>query len=270
MHLLPLSLGVLADIADRPGATRRFLTDSVFLRVNSDNTFEAVATDTKVLVQVSGPCVAVASSFPEIPEFAAKPDAATIALIPAVFWKRAFTWAKRVTAKVGQDKPALRSIAVRISESETSFATASDDYQWFESVPNTTGRFPPCERVLADCKKPRDRLEIDPWLLAPLLRVAAETACDPKTAEVILETYGPTKPVVFRAGRGKGLQFVGALMPLTPEVAPIPQTTDEERIATLERSVAELQTERDALAKQVAELKAALADARTPTIPGME
>ena len=91
MHLLPLSLGRLADHADRPGAfaAARYATNSVFLRLNGDNTFEAVATNTNALVRVTGPCVALAGEYPLFPELESAPDDGTLsALIPASAWRR--------------------------------------------------------------------------------------------------------------------------------------------------------------------------------------
>src|SRR5262245_8244760 len=124
MHLLPLSLGRLAEHADRANRAR-FATSSVFLRVNTDNTFEAVATDTKVLARVTGPCAGDPAEFPEIPEFATRPDGCETALVPAEFWKRSFAYAKKLTPMSRMTKPWLRCLAVRIGENETSFAATN-------------------------------------------------------------------------------------------------------------------------------------------------
>src|SRR4051812_24600494 len=114
MHLLPLSLGRLADLASRPSTSPRYALDAVFLRLNPDNTFEAVATDTRVLVRVTGPCIAPAADFPLFPELASAPDSGTAALVPVEVWKRAFTWARKLTTRPGVTNPACRCVAVRI------------------------------------------------------------------------------------------------------------------------------------------------------------
>jgi hypothetical protein len=57
MHLLPTNLAPLGDLADKRENGSRFALKGVHVRLNSDNTFSAAATDTKVLMQVTGPCV---------------------------------------------------------------------------------------------------------------------------------------------------------------------------------------------------------------------
>jgi hypothetical protein len=262
MHLLPLSLGRLADLADRTDRTR-FATSCVFLRVNPDNTFEAVATDTKVLARVTGPCVGHSSAFPASPEFAARPDGAATALIPAEFWRTAFTWGRKLAGKSRGENSPPKCVAVRVGETETAFAAANEYYQWCESVENGTGRYPPYRDVLARAaKESRDRLEVDPLLLGELLRVATDCNSDPKFPTARMESNGPQSPLRLSFARGE-MAFEGILMPVTPVGDPLPRTE-------LEKRCAELTAERDALAEEVQALKAALALARTPSLPGAE
>ncbi len=269
MHLLPLSLGRLADHCPRAGGMR-YVLDAVFLRVNPDNTFEAVATDTKVLIRVTGPCVADPASFPEIPEFDAKPDGATSALIPATFWKRAFTWARKLTGKSSGNNPSPKCVAVRIGETETAFAAGNERYQWCESTANRTGRFPSYENLLtAGSSTPRERIEVDPILLAGFFLTAAEFSSDPSLPSLTVETYGSTKPIRVWGKQPGGWEVVGVVMPLIPSSPPQQPELQIERKPDSEE-VAELRTERDALAEKVRELKAALALARPSNRPETE
>jgi hypothetical protein len=270
MHLLPLSLGRLADHTHALG-TLRYSLEAIYLQLGPGNTFEAVATDSKVLVRVTGPCVADPAAFPEIPEFAAKPDGGTSALIPADAWRRAFNLGQKLAKKPRIGNPATRSVAVRIGESETTLAVANEDYQWCESTPTLTGQFPPYREFIAGCGGHiRDRLWIDPRLLGAFLRTAAECVVEAKAPGVWIETSGPTRPLLARFVRPDGLEFIGLLMPLVPDDPSPPPSGIPDRYATLERRCESLQSERDELARQVAELKAELVDARKPRLPGME
>jgi hypothetical protein len=219
--------------------------------------------------------VADPAAFPEIPGFTETPDGGTAALIPADAWKRAFTWAKKLTAKLRSDNPALRSVAVRIGASETAFAAANDDYPWFESTPNLTGRFAPYEDIIRGLgsNMGKDRLAVDPEYLATVLRTANEVSrVGREFPEAEVETHGDSRPLVVRAGRPDGVQFFSMLMPLVPDrtrTEPAPIGSEADRLAALERAYAELVDDRAALAVRVAVLEAALARAQTagPTRP---
>lgn len=200
MHLLPLCLGRLADHADRRDHGGRYAINSVLLRVNPDNTFEAVATDTNILVRVTGPCVAEPAAFPDFPEFAARPDGATSALIPANAWRHAFTWARKFTTKTRTSTVPLKCVAVRIGEKETAFAAANEFHSWCESVENVTGRYPPYQNILAAAEKePRDRFGAAS-LFGHLLGTAAELQPDADRAEFVVTTHGPLKPWASGSG----------------------------------------------------------------------
>jgi hypothetical protein len=261
MHLLPLSLGRLAEHTTRHGF--QYALGCVLLRLNPDNTFEAVATDARMLVRVAGPCVAPADTFPAIPEFDAAPDDRSTALIPAGAWKDAFTMARKL-ARPRTAAPAVSCVAVRIGETHTTFAAANEYVPWVESVANVNGRFPPYEDILAALPRARqDRLVLDPGLMTSLMETAAAFCGedDPYRPRVKVETRGPAKPVVLRAGFGDGPRFTGILMPIAAD----PGEDDDPFEGVLRSAVAELLAERDALARQVAELRAALA-AHTPGV----
>jgi hypothetical protein len=257
MHLLPLSLGRLAEHADRANVGR-FATSCVFLRVNPDNTFEAVATDTKVLARVAGPCVDHSSAFPPSPEFAAKPDGGTTALIPADFWRTAFTWGRKLAGKSRGETPPPKCVAVRVGESETTFAAANEYYQWCESVENLAGRYPPYGEILDRAGNgPRDRVGLDPRLFGELLRTACDLQPDVACSEVVVTTEGPHRPVSVRSGQPGQLEFAGVLQPLDLGLSPLQDLT------LLGQRCAELLAERDALAQEIEELKASLRLAQT-------
>jgi hypothetical protein len=266
MHLLPLSLGRLAEHAAR-GGSPWFALHGVLLRVSDDNTFEVVATDSRMLTRVTGPCRATPAALPEIPDFDTAPDGQTTALIPADAWRRAFTWARRLTAKAPRDHPAARSVAVRIGGEQTTFGATDGDSGWSEAAQNVSGRYPAYEEMIPPAGTGRDRLRIDPRLLIEMLRTAAGFTTDERPM-VEIETFGGTRPLVIRTGQPGGPQFVGILMPLIGDAAPTaPAADDANRVAALERAYVELLGEREALARRVAELEAALAAASRPEPP---
>jgi hypothetical protein len=268
VHLLPLSLSRLADHASR-GDVARFALGGVLLRVRPDNTFEAVATDSRVLARVSGPCVADPAAFPAIPGFSDAPDGQPMALIPAGTWKRVFGYAGKLTRRPKTDNSAIRSVAVRIGETETTFGiTDGGDNSYTDAAPNIFGRYPPYEDVVPRRGGGRDQLAIDPRLLGDLLRTAAEFSPDGRDLpRVEIETQGLERPLVIRTGRTGGSTFEGIIMPLLPDpaataAAGLPAADDPDRVAALERLCAALLSERADLARRVAGLEAALAAAR--------
>jgi hypothetical protein len=125
MHLLPTHLAPLADLADSKPAGR-FALGNVQLRIHGDNTFTAAATDTKVLLRVSGPCVGPVEEYPEHPAMATAPNGKMEGLIPADSWKKAFSSAAKVTRK---QRSVLRSVAVKVGDNMATFgATDLDSY----------------------------------------------------------------------------------------------------------------------------------------------
>jgi hypothetical protein len=266
MHLLPLSLGRLADLADRRDTTAKFGLDAVLLRLNADNTFEAVATDAKSLARVTGPCVAPACDFPLFPELADAPDDGTQALIPADVWKRAFTWARKLTVRKDVTNPACRSVAVRIGAQETTFGVSDGEHPWWEAAPNSTGRFPPYADIIARAftQPAGGPFAADPERLSQLLTLAAEFCPDRGALRVEIEPRTGNTPITMRGGQPGGLEFLGLVMPLTSGSAapplPFPSVPDAERLAALEQENESLRAECTELARQVTLLKDALAN----------
>src|SRR5580698_289464 len=114
MHLLPTHLAALADVAAK-SQTGRFALETVHLRVHGDNTFIAEATDTKVLLRVSGPCVGPADEYPEHHAMTAAPNGKMGALIPASVWAKAFGSVAKVTKKRGTPSNG-KCVAVKIGK----------------------------------------------------------------------------------------------------------------------------------------------------------
>jgi hypothetical protein len=258
MHLLPLSLGRLADHAGRSGI---FAIDGVLLQRNDDNTFEAVATDTKTLIRVTGPCVAPASDYPMFPELAEATDDYPWAIIPAIGWKRAFTWARKLTARKGVSNPACRSVAVCIGTQETTFGVSDGEHPWWEASPNIVGRYPPYADIIASAlaKPISGMFAADALRMSHLLATAAEFADNPSDLRVEIESRGGNNPIVVRSQQPGGVEFLGLVMPLTPEPKLL-TSLEVARMADLEQENATLRAECDELTRQVVLLKAALAN----------
>jgi hypothetical protein len=124
MHLLPTHLAALADVAAK-NETGRFMLETVHLRVHGDNTFLAEATDTKVLLRVSGPCVGPADEYPEHPGMTTAPNGSMEGLIPAKAWVKAFSNANKVTKKSHQAN--LKTVAVKIGKDMATFGSTNLD-----------------------------------------------------------------------------------------------------------------------------------------------
>jgi|GEM_PF-7049287 len=252
MHLLPLLLGRLADHADRE--TAKYALGAVFLRLNNDNTFEAVATDTKTLVRVTGPCVAPPGDYPIFAELAEAPDDGTTALIPVFIWRQAFTWARKLTARMEVTNPACRSVAVRIGPQETTFGVSDGEHPWWERATNSTGRYVPYQDVItkALAEPLNTQFAVDPTRMAQLLTTAADFCQGSSTPRVEIDSRGLNKPVVVRSTHA-GMEFLGLIMPLTPE--PEPWISPDVNRMTLAEENASLRAERDELVREVARLK---------------
>jgi hypothetical protein len=287
MHLLPLSLGWLAEHAARPSANAGFALNSIFLRFPGKDTFEAAAvhtfeparsmadffpikrldataTDTSTLVRVTGSCAAPSAEFPLFLELETAADDGTTALIPADVWKRTFLWARKLTGRRTDLPPACRSVAVRIGERETTLGVSDGTNPWFEVVPRAPGQnAPPYEATITELlRRPvSDRFAVDPQLLGDVLRTAIEVGANTGGSGVELETRGSRHPLVLRAGQAGRIELFGLLMPIALSAAPV-SIPDTERLAALEQENASLRGERDELARQVEMLKAALANLR--------
>jgi hypothetical protein len=260
MHLLPLALGRLADIADRLDSIGKFALATVFLKLNADNTFEAVATDTRCLARVTGPCVAPAGDFPLFSELEAAPDDGTTALIPVDVWKRTFAWARKLVGRRTSLPTACRSLAVRMGTRETTLGVSDGEHTWTETATNSLGRYPSYEDIIARtlAGPMGGQFAVDPLLLGQLLTTAAEFCPDRTALRVEIEPRSGNTPIVVRTGQPGGLEFFGLVMPLTPEPELLTSIAADP-IPALEQENASLRAERDELAQQVVMLKAARA-----------
>jgi hypothetical protein len=260
MHLLPTTLGKLADLTEKYDG--RFALSNVRLRVHGDNTFTAEATDTKCLLRVTGPCVASADQFPDcVPGLTTAPNGKTDALVPASAWKKTFGAAKKLTGRTRT--PALRALAVAIGERVTTFGATDHTSHQCETVENGEGKFPPTDAILSQRESDlRARFSVDPLLLAELLRTVADTACDEETMRVDFEVRQPNQVVTIRAGRRDGVRAHAVIMPLTdgddtPKDKGAGDAADENRdVIELEKRAGTLAAENEALRAVAADLSA--------------
>lgn len=165
MHLLPLSLGRVAELAEKNDAGGRFALPNVHFRANNDKTFTVEATDTRRLIRVTGSHREDPADYPTafIPGFDSSPNGGTDALIPAATWKAVFAKAGKMTpARI--TKPVLRGVAVRVGKDVTTFGATDAASTMCESVRNGEGRFPPVADVLAGLKPGtgKARVSVDP------------------------------------------------------------------------------------------------------------
>jgi hypothetical protein len=215
MHLLPTTLGRLADLAQEP--SRRWVTSAVHLRVREDNSFVAEATDTKCLLRVTGPCVAPASEFPDsVPGLNTAPNGQASALVPAAAWKKTFAAARKLTARV-RNGP-MAAVAVKIGEKVTTFGATNAASHQCESVENGDGKFPPTDDIL-DARRDgavKMAFAVDPLILADLLRTIADTTCSEDDMRVEFEVKNPNRAITVRAANHRtGLRAHAIIMPLT-------------------------------------------------------
>ena len=171
-HLLPLSLAGLADQADGGNSASRFALNGVRVEFGPGNTYTATATDTKVLVHVEGECVAEPEEYPtdNIPAMAHAPNGATLAMIPASFWKDSFRKAKTLTRRSRGD--VLKSVAVVTGPTSTTMAATDLEKSQCDSSPNLDGRFPPYADILSKTNRTGThelRVALCPQLLTGLL-----------------------------------------------------------------------------------------------------
>lgn len=261
MHLLPPNLAALADLTAKESS--RYAMTGVHLRLHGDNTYRAMATDSKFAAIVAGPCDD-ADQFPAIPALAAAPNGATEGLIPAATWRAAL----KAAPKKAHYKPVLRNVAVVLGTVEATFA--STDLEATNVVPTrlVEGRFPPLPDIMPVPAAAKATIAVDPARLATLLKTAA-AFCPPADSaggpRVTLELYPKKCLVAVRATNG-GQRFDGLLMGLsdgkpvkangTPAAEGEADDAGDETDAP--SAAAEIARERDEALADVAHLKSRL------------
>ncbi len=227
MNLLPANLAKLADIASRDDRGRWTLR-GVHVERSPEGTFTAAATDTRMLLRVSGPCEP-ADEFPSIPAMKDVPDDAASGIVPASVWGSVFAAATKHSRKA--TKSILQNVAVAIGREQAVFGMTNGDSSPVETTKLMEGRFPPVDDVFP--KKPAAmRIRINPLLMAKLLKAMAEIAPPDLDGNdgVTMEIWDPNRPMVFRCPGPRGQELSGLLMPITTEAA---KASDEESDAVV-------------------------------------
>jgi len=253
MHLLPTHLAPLSDIADKRSTGSRFALTGIHLRVHGDNTFLAEATDTKVLLRVSGPCVAPIDEYPEHPGLKDAPNGSMEALIPATVWAKTFSSAAKTTKR---QTLALRSVAVKMSKELATFGSTDLDSYPVDQTKLVEGRFPPAADIIDSTRKSAVRsFWVDPLQLSRALKALAAVGCDEDSRAVeIMLPEDHTKPFLIEAKRSDGVKSELIVMPLGegPAIKPSKKEEDQPDSAA---EVVRLREELGIVREQVENLK---------------
>jgi hypothetical protein len=256
LHLLPTHLAPLADLADKRSTGSRFALTGIHLRVHGDNTFLAEATDTKVLLRVSGPCVAPVDEYPEHPGLKDAPNGSMEALIPATTWTKVFSSAAKTTKRAYGD--ALKSVAVKMSKEMASFGSTNLDSYPVEQTKLVEGRFPPAADIIDQTRKRLTRsLWVDPIQLSRALKVIGTIGCDEDSQAVELcFTDDPERPFLIESKRSDGMKSELIVMPLAerPTIKP-EQQKQPDAVAEVVRLGKELEIVREQVEKLKKELE---------------
>jgi DNA polymerase III sliding clamp (beta) subunit (PCNA family) len=207
--LLPANLEKLASVAASESA--RPTMSGVLVQFDDDG-YEAVATDGRILAVVTGPC-GDPLGFPELDQLTSLPPSKTSAIIPG----RAFGAACKAAAAAGRraKREACGHVAVHLGKGTSVLACSDGDSAGVQSTPNLEGKFPNYRAILPK-EEPKFRIEVDPRLLGTLLAVARSLA-DEERPRVALEFHASDRPLVLTVDGKNDQDFVGLIMPLTPE-----------------------------------------------------
>jgi hypothetical protein len=213
MNLLPTNLAALTEVADKKGVGGRFTLSGVRLEVNpKDNTFTAEATDTKVLLRVSGPCGNL-DDYPEHPGMKDAPNGSTTALIPTETWTKVFAGAEKLTRR---KMPSLQAVAVKIGKQLATFGSTNLDTFPVDQTKLMEGRFPPTQEIITQTtKKLFHSFWVDPMQISRALKALATVGCDADSQAVeIMIPEDVTKPFLIQAQRSNGIKSELLVMPL--------------------------------------------------------
>jgi hypothetical protein len=210
MHLLPLNIAKLVNVADQKDSTR-FALSAVHLKLNDNGSFLAEATDSKRLIRVRGTVHEVREEYPQHGPFDAAPETPGKSrfLVPQAAWQRAFTMANKV-GKRARHKPILKTVAVKLAETATFAATDLDSYP-VEQTREIEGRYPPVDDILKQsCREAGFEFSVDAKMFGELLlAMASMQGGDDKSVK--LYSAGPGKPV-YLAGKGENGERLEAIM----------------------------------------------------------
>src|SRR5262249_38953137 len=134
----------------------------------TENAYCAVATDSKRLLMVEGPCVD-ANEFPELPTITDAPNGGSSALVPAKTWASTFAAAAKLTRKAAKAKPALGNVATVIGKDVVTFGATDLEATAAEQTRQLDGRFPPYREIFPKAAA-KMKVIVDAKMLAELLK----------------------------------------------------------------------------------------------------
>lgn len=249
MHLLPTNLGPLADVCEPKNTGGQFCLNGVRVQLHEDGGYTADATDSKILLRVTGPAPADAAEYPAHPGLADAPNGSAEALVPAAAWKKMMAMGAKLTRR---GRPAAKVVAVKASRHVATFAATDGESYPTDRVELIQGRYAPVDDFVRPARfgGRTVTVTIDPKMMIRLLKAMSETCTDDAEPQVTIEVRGDGKPVYLKARKPDGTVGVGLLMPLSSgETA----RGREAREAGEESALVE------SLRKQVAELEGAVA-----------
>jgi DNA polymerase III sliding clamp (beta) subunit (PCNA family) len=207
VNLLPVNLGALSAVCAKEST--KFCMTGVRLEVYPDESYRAVATDSKRLLIVEGPGEDE-RKFPKVPGLASAPNGAWNATIDAKAWKTTFGAADKMTK--GR-YCSVRHVGVVMGENVTTFGMGNGDETQVAQPRNLEGRYPPIDAILPTVE-PEFKISVSAARLASLLEVMTKY-CDPSSDDrVTLEFHGAAKPMVVKCQNPNGQKAVGLLMPI--------------------------------------------------------
>lgn len=210
MHLLPNTLAPLAQIAEAKEGNRWAVT-GVRLTLLPDGKWQAVATDTKMLLMASGEAPMPADDFPTWDALENAPNTATQGLVPASHWATCFAAAKKLHGKRKWPKPPA-AVAVKLAPNAATLAYTDLDSHRAEGTKLVEGKFPPVDTIWP--RRPKLTVPLDPDLLGKLLKAMGGMMPDDEGREVYFDIIDPLKPVILRAKGLDGVELKGLIMPL--------------------------------------------------------
>lgn len=265
MHLLPNTLAPLANAAD-PKEGSRWAVTGVHLRLLPGGGWEATATDTKQLLQVTGAAAMTTDEFPTWKALEDAPNSACEALVPADHWAATFAAAKKLAGK-RRFPAAPKAVAVKLAPALATFGFTDREANKTEGTKLVEGKFPPVE-VVWPKRKPTLTLALDPKRLGGLLKTMAAMLPDGEQ-RIEFDIYDGTKPVILRTSTPE-MELKGLVMPLGEKDGESPAASEADTAAESpdgrRAELAAVTAERDALRRELAgvrrELELSLRDAR--------
>jgi len=170
MHLLPTNLASLADVC---GDGTRFAMHGVHVRVHGDGTYLAEATDSRVILRVTGPTTGPVDDYPTFPALLAAPNGESEGIIPAKSWASHFKAAKKMTNRFScSEKPILQSVPIVFSKDTVTMGATNLEATAVETAMLIDGKWPAVSDIFPSVR-PTTTLTIGCKLLMQLLKSIA-------------------------------------------------------------------------------------------------